>query len=72
MELYALDTVLDIKMVPPGPQDPNPNPQTIRTPVMQGMVGHLRRKAALRWTVSTATVEPRCGAMKAVQYIGII
>jgi Raf kinase inhibitor-like YbhB/YbcL family protein len=45
-ELYALDTMLDIKVAPQGPQDPNPNPQTIRTSVMQAMVGHIRGKAA--------------------------
>jgi Raf kinase inhibitor-like YbhB/YbcL family protein len=46
MELYALDTVLDIKVAAQGPQDPNPNPQAIRASVMQGMVGHIRGKAA--------------------------
>jgi hypothetical protein len=46
MELYALDTVIDIKVGPQGPQDPNPNPQAIRTSVMQAMVGHIRGKAA--------------------------
>ena len=46
MELYALDTVLDIKVAPQGPQDPNPNPQAIRTSVIQAMVGHIRGKAA--------------------------
>jgi phosphatidylethanolamine-binding protein (PEBP) family uncharacterized protein len=46
MELYALDTMLDIKVAPQGPQDPNPNPQVIRTSVMQAMVGHIRGKAA--------------------------
>ena len=46
MELYALDTMLDVKVDPQGPQDPNPNPQTIRTAVMQGMLGHVRAKAA--------------------------
>ena len=29
-----------------APQDPNPNPQAIRTSVMQAMVGHVRGKAA--------------------------
>jgi Raf kinase inhibitor-like YbhB/YbcL family protein len=46
LELYALDTVLDIKVPPQGPQDPNPNPQAIRTSIMQAMVGHIRGKAA--------------------------
>ncbi|HUI54345.1 MAG TPA: YbhB/YbcL family Raf kinase inhibitor-like protein [Bryobacteraceae bacterium] len=46
MELYALDTMLDIKVDPQGPQDPNPNPQAIRTSVMQAMMGHIRAKAA--------------------------
>ncbi len=46
MELYALDTMLDIKVAPQGNQDPNPNAQTIRTSIMQAMVGHIRGKAA--------------------------
>ena len=46
MELYALDTTLDIKVPQQGPQDPNPNPQEIRTSIMQAMVGHIRGKAA--------------------------
>jgi len=46
MELFALDTMLDVKVDPQGPQDPNPNPQAIRTSVMQAMVGHVRGKAA--------------------------
>lgn len=46
MELFALDTVLDVKVDPQGAQDPNPNPQAIRTAVMQAMVGHIRGKAA--------------------------
>ena len=46
MELYALDTLLDIKVPPQGPQDPNPNPQAIRTSIMQAMAGHIRGKAA--------------------------
>lgn len=46
MELYALDTMLDIKVNPQGPQEPNPNPQAIRTSVMQAMAGHIRGKAA--------------------------
>ena len=46
MELYALDTKLDVKAPTQGPQDPNPNVQTIRGQVMQGMAGHIRGKAA--------------------------
>jgi Raf kinase inhibitor-like YbhB/YbcL family protein len=46
LELYALDTMLDIKVAAQGPQDPNPNPQAIRTSIMQAMVGHIRGKAA--------------------------
>jgi Raf kinase inhibitor-like YbhB/YbcL family protein len=46
MELYALDTMLDVKVNPQGPQEANPAVQTIRTSVMQAMVGHIRGKAA--------------------------
>jgi Raf kinase inhibitor-like YbhB/YbcL family protein len=46
MELYALDTLLDIKVIPPGAQEANPNPQAIRTSVIQAMAGHVRGKAA--------------------------
>ncbi|HEY2013640.1 MAG TPA: YbhB/YbcL family Raf kinase inhibitor-like protein [Bryobacteraceae bacterium] len=46
MELYALDTMLDIKVNPQGPQEPNPNVQAIRASIMQAMVGHVRGKAA--------------------------
>jgi Raf kinase inhibitor-like YbhB/YbcL family protein len=46
MELYALDTMLDVKVNPQGPQDPNPNVQAIRASVIQAMVGHIRAKAA--------------------------
>ena len=46
MELYALDTILDIKVNPQGPQEPNPNAQTIRASIMQAMAGHIRGKAA--------------------------
>jgi Raf kinase inhibitor-like YbhB/YbcL family protein len=46
MELFALDTVLDVKVNPQGPQEPNPNPQAVRTAVMQAMTGHIRGKAA--------------------------
>jgi len=44
MELYALDTMLDVKVAPQGPQDPNPNVQTIRAAVVQAMIGHIRGK----------------------------
>ncbi|HEV2445817.1 MAG TPA: YbhB/YbcL family Raf kinase inhibitor-like protein [Candidatus Sulfopaludibacter sp.] len=44
MELYALDTMLDIKVSPQGPQDPNPNVQAIRASIMQALVGHVRGK----------------------------
>jgi Raf kinase inhibitor-like YbhB/YbcL family protein len=46
MELFALDTMLDIKVNPQGPQDPNPNAQAIRKSVMEAMAGHVRGKAA--------------------------
>jgi Raf kinase inhibitor-like YbhB/YbcL family protein len=46
MELYALDTMLDVKVPPQGPQDPNPNPPAIRAAVMQAMAGHVRGKGA--------------------------
>ena len=46
MEVFALDTMLDIKVPPQGPQDPNPNAQAIRTSVMEAMVGHIRGKGA--------------------------
>jgi Raf kinase inhibitor-like YbhB/YbcL family protein len=46
MELFALDTVLDVKVNPQGPQEPNPNPQAVRNAVMQAMTGHIRGKAA--------------------------
>jgi hypothetical protein len=46
MELFALDTVLDVKVNPQGAQEPNPNPQAVRTAVMQAMTGHIRGKAA--------------------------
>ena len=46
MELYALDTMLDVKVDPQGPQDPNPNVQAIRASIFQAMVGHIRGKAA--------------------------
>lgn len=46
MELFALDTKLDIKVNPQGPQDPNPNAQEVRGEVMKAMVGHVRGKAA--------------------------
>jgi len=46
LEIYALDAMLDVKVPQQGPQDPNPNAQTIRTSVMQAMSGHIRGKAA--------------------------
>src|SRR5215469_10791816 len=46
LEVYALDTTIDVKVPPQGPQDPNPNVQQIRTSIMQGMVGHIRGKAS--------------------------
>jgi Raf kinase inhibitor-like YbhB/YbcL family protein len=46
MELYALDTMLDVKVAPQGPQEANPSVQAIRTSIMQAMVGHIRGKAA--------------------------
>jgi hypothetical protein len=46
MEVYALDTMLDIKVNPQGPQEPNPNVQAIRTSIMQAMAGHIRGKGA--------------------------
>jgi Raf kinase inhibitor-like YbhB/YbcL family protein len=46
LELYALDTMLDIKVNPQGPQEANPNVQAIRTSLLQAMAGHIRGKAA--------------------------
>src|SRR5580704_298193 len=46
MELYALDTMLDVKVNPQGPQEANPNVQAIRASVTQAMVGHIRGKGA--------------------------
>ncbi len=46
MEIYALNTVLDLKVNPQGPQDPNPDVQAIRTSIMQAMIGHIRGKGA--------------------------
>lgn len=46
LDLYALDTMLDVKVDTQGPQDPNPNAQAIRTAVFQAMAGHVRGKAA--------------------------
>jgi Raf kinase inhibitor-like YbhB/YbcL family protein len=45
-EIYALDTKLDVKVPPQGPQDPNPNVQEIRNAVRQAMAGHVRAKGA--------------------------
>lgn len=46
LDLYALDTMLDVKVDAQGPQEPNPNVQAIRTAVFQAMAGHIRGKAA--------------------------
>ena len=46
MELYALDEMLEVKVNPQGPQDPNLNVEAVRSAVMQAMVGHIRGKAA--------------------------
>jgi Raf kinase inhibitor-like YbhB/YbcL family protein len=46
MELYALDTMLDVKVNPQGAQEANPNVQAIHGSIMQAMVGHIRGKAA--------------------------
>jgi hypothetical protein len=46
LELYALDTMFDIKVNPQGPQEPNPNVQAVRTSVVQAMAGHVRGRAA--------------------------
>ena len=45
LELFALDTMLDIKVNPQGPQEANPNVQAIRTSIVQAMAGHVRGKA---------------------------
>jgi phosphatidylethanolamine-binding protein (PEBP) family uncharacterized protein len=46
IEVYALDQMLDVKVPPQGPQEPNPNVQAIRTSVMTAMLGHIRGKGA--------------------------
>jgi Raf kinase inhibitor-like YbhB/YbcL family protein len=46
LELYALDTTIDVKVNPQGAQDANPNVQAIRGSIMQAMTGHIRGKAA--------------------------
>jgi Raf kinase inhibitor-like YbhB/YbcL family protein len=46
LELYALDTMLDVKVNPQGPQEANPNVQAIRTSIVEAMAGHVRGKAA--------------------------
>jgi Raf kinase inhibitor-like YbhB/YbcL family protein len=46
LELYALDTMIDVKAPSQGPQEPNPNVQAIRTSIMQAMAGHIRAKGA--------------------------
>lgn len=46
MQVYALDTMLDVKIAPQGPQEPNPNAGETRAAVFQAMAGHIRGKAA--------------------------
>jgi Raf kinase inhibitor-like YbhB/YbcL family protein len=46
LDLYALDSLLDIKVNPQGPQEANPNMQTVRASILQAMAGHIRGKAA--------------------------
>lgn len=46
MEIYALDTMLDVKVGPQGPQDANPNVQEIRAALLKAMLGHVRGKGA--------------------------
>lgn len=46
IDLYALDTMLDVKVDVQEPQDPNPNVQSIRSSIMQAITGHVRAKAA--------------------------
>lgn len=46
MDLYALDTTINVKVDPQGPQDSNPNVQAIGNSIMQAMAGHVRAKAA--------------------------
>jgi Raf kinase inhibitor-like YbhB/YbcL family protein len=46
MELYALDSKLDVKINPQGPQEPNPNVQATRRAILEAMVGKIRGKAA--------------------------
>jgi phosphatidylethanolamine-binding protein (PEBP) family uncharacterized protein len=46
LEVYALDTMIDVKVPPQGPQDPNPNVQQIRGQIAQAMVGHIRGKGS--------------------------
>jgi Raf kinase inhibitor-like YbhB/YbcL family protein len=46
LELFALDTKLDVKVPSQGPQDPNPIVQDIRNAVRQAMIGHIRAKGS--------------------------
>ena len=46
LELYALDTKIDVKLDSQGPQQANANVQAIRAQIMQAMAGHIRAKAA--------------------------
>jgi len=44
LEVYALDTMLDIPVVAPSPQGPNPNVPATREAVFNAMAGHIRGK----------------------------
>jgi Raf kinase inhibitor-like YbhB/YbcL family protein len=46
LELFAVDKMVDVKVNPQGPQEPNPNPQAIRAAVLQEITGHVRARAA--------------------------
>ncbi len=46
LEIYALDTALEVKVPAQSPQDSNPNVQDIRNAVRQAMIGHIRAKGA--------------------------
>src|SRR5581483_7762316 len=46
LEVFALDTNIDVKVPSQGPQDPNPNVQQIRGQILQAMAGHIRGKGA--------------------------
>jgi hypothetical protein len=38
--------MLDVKVTPPGPQQPNPNVAATRDAIFQGMATHVRGKGA--------------------------